>query len=123
MSQEEVVLPEQELQVLISAEQERAGLVSHKRRIIFPIYPHREKAARRFVHAPVAGLVIEEQVLVVPRAGKDVLFGVYVMRRTADSPAAARRLPGQLVVRDRAGQWAAEFAAVRASMGMPSGVD
>lgn len=71
----------------------------------------------------LAGLAIEEQVLVVPRAGKDVLFGVYVMRRTADSPAAARRLPGQLVVRDRAGRWAAEFAAVRASMGMPSGVD
>ena len=72
---------------------------------------------------PVAGLVIEEHVRVVPRAGKDALFGVYRMRRAADPPVASRLPPGHLVVRDRAGQWTAEFAAVRASMGMPNRVD
>jgi tRNA1(Val) A37 N6-methylase TrmN6 len=70
-----------------------------------------------------AGLVIEEQVLVVPRAGKDALFGVYTMRRAADPPAASRLLPEHLVIRDRAGQWTPEFAAVRQAMGMPSWVD
>jgi tRNA1(Val) A37 N6-methylase TrmN6 len=77
------------------------------------------QASRVARAAAAAELVIEEAVRVVPRAGKDVLFDVTVMRR-AGEPGRPRTTPDRLVVRDHDRQWTAEFAAVRTAMGMPS---
>ena len=77
------------------------------------------QASRVARAAAAAELVIEDAVRVVPRAGKDVLFDVTVMRR-AGEPARPRTTPDRLVVRDHDRQWTAEFAAVRTAMGMPS---
>jgi tRNA1(Val) A37 N6-methylase TrmN6 len=82
--------------------------------------------AAAFQHARVlrgsaaAGLAVAAELRVVPRAGKDPLFAVYVLRpvRMARSPA---QEPELLVVRDAAGRWTAAFTAVRAAMGMPTG--
>lgn len=69
-----------------------------------------------------ASLIVEHGLVVVPRAGKQPLFTVYVMRRTAPGGITAA-LPPLLVVRDRAGQWTPEFRALRATMGMPNAVE
>ena len=72
--------------------------------------------------ADAAELAIDARVDVVPREGKPALFSVYGMRRRADAPRVVH-LPSRMVVRDRRGQWTAEFAALRASMGMPDRVE
>jgi len=76
-----------------------------------------ERVARGAV---AAGLAIEHGVAVIPRAEKDELFAVHVMRRTVDPSDPRVVLPAEVVVRDRAGQWTPAFAALRASMGMPA---
>jgi tRNA1(Val) A37 N6-methylase TrmN6 len=62
-----------------------------------------------------AGLHVVRRRDVVPRAGKDALFAVYVMRATAMVPAVELAL----VVRDARGAWTPAFRAVRRAMGMP----
>ena len=63
-----------------------------------------------------AGLRIARRRDVVPRAGKDALFGVYVMRATKTGAAIVEP---PLVVRDVRGAWTPEFRTVRRAMGMP----
>jgi len=62
-----------------------------------------------------AGLRITRRRDVVPRAGKDALFAVYVMRATEAPPV----VEPPLVVRDVRGAWTPAFRAVRRAMGMP----
>jgi tRNA1Val (adenine37-N6)-methyltransferase len=63
-----------------------------------------------------AGLVIERRLDVIPRAGKGVLFSVYVMRG-ADVPGFP--VIDTLVVRDERGRRTERFCALRRDMGMP----
>jgi tRNA1(Val) A37 N6-methylase TrmN6 len=70
--------------------------------------------------AAASGLTIERWREVVPRAGKPALFTVYELRRTGGVTVPRLALP-PLVVRDGAGQWTADFRAVRRTMGMPDG--
>jgi tRNA1Val (adenine37-N6)-methyltransferase len=72
--------------------------------------------ARTATAAAAADLTVVDWQLVVPRAGKPPLFGVFAFRR-GSAPLPAGRAP--LVVRNAAGQWTREFGAVRAAMGMP----
>ena len=75
----------------------------------------------RVVHgSAAAGLAIDAQVSVVPRAGKTPLFAVYVMRRACDLAGEPAAVPPSLVVRDGAGQWTPAFRSLRAAMGMPT---
>ncbi len=53
---------------------------------------------------------------IVPRAGKHALVMVDVLEETA----AAEPERCELVVRDGAGKWTADFQRVRADLGMPS---
>jgi tRNA1(Val) A37 N6-methylase TrmN6 len=73
------------------------------------------QVARVHGAAAAAGLVIERRMDVIPRSGKAALFSVYAMRR--DRVAGTVLAP--LVVRDRDGQWTAQFRGLRADMGMP----
>src|SRR5262249_52675627 len=57
-----------------------------------------------------AGLIVEACVPVIPRAGKEVLFAVYVMHRDGAARRDRASRPSVLVVRDRLGQWTTEFA-------------
>jgi tRNA1Val (adenine37-N6)-methyltransferase len=75
--------------------------------------------ARVLAGAALAGLAVAPVLSVVPRAGKAPLFGVYVMRPAAAADALGPSAGSELVVRDRAGQWTAEFRNLRAVMGMP----
>lgn len=72
--------------------------------------------ARTARAAAAAGLGVERWRPVVPRAGKAPLFALFAMRR-GDRPLPEGEAP--LVVRDAAGQWTADFRAVRVAMGMP----
>jgi tRNA1Val (adenine37-N6)-methyltransferase len=63
--------------------------------------------------AATSGLAITEHWTVIPRAGKDPLICVDVLRHTGD------RIDHTLTVRDTAGQWTAAFRGVRNDMGMP----
>ena len=65
--------------------------------------------------ARAAGLALVATVPVVPRAGKEPLFAVHVMRR---APGAEQHLP-PLVVRDAYGARTSEFLRVRDAMGLP----
>ncbi len=67
--------------------------------------------------AALASLAITRRLDVIPRAGKDALFSVYVMRHRVR--AADRRIDPPLVVRDATGARTAAFREVRAAMGMP----
>jgi tRNA1(Val) A37 N6-methylase TrmN6 len=70
--------------------------------------------------AAVAGLSIASRLEVIPRAGKDALFSVYVMRRSgAGASCATPEAPPPLVVRTRDGERTPEFRALRDAMGMP----
>ncbi len=64
-----------------------------------------------------AGLTIERQRAVIPRAGKDALLAVYAMRRAGGE--GPRAIGPPLVVRDERGRRTDEFRALRADMGMP----
>jgi tRNA1(Val) A37 N6-methylase TrmN6 len=76
--------------------------------------------ARACAAVAAAGLRLAARLAVVSRAGKPALFGVYVARRAEAAPRAGDRLPAALTVRDAAGRWTAQFAAVRTAMGMPA---
>ena len=73
---------------------------------------------RVFDAAAEAGLAVRAQLDIIPRAGKAPLIRLFEMVRseeaTGEPPACAT-----LTVRDEALRWTAEFAAVRARMGMP----
>lgn len=75
------------------------------------------QGARVETAATAAALMITRRVDVIPRAGKNVLFSVYVMR----PPGAGERLHVEppLIVRDAAGQRTDRFRALRSQMGMP----
>ena len=66
--------------------------------------------------AATAGLSLGRARDVVPRRGKAPLFAVYELGHGD----LARRELEPLVVRDHAGEWSAEFRALRRSMGMPA---
>jgi tRNA1(Val) A37 N6-methylase TrmN6 len=72
---------------------------------------------RTHVAALTAGLAVECERPVIPRAGKAPLFHVFALRAAAAAHAPVRLPP--LVVRDACGQRSAEFRALRAAMGMP----
>lgn len=72
--------------------------------------------ARSAAAAAAAGLRVERWRPVVPRAGKWRLFALFAMRRGSGSLPAPET---PLIVRDTAGQWTADFRAVRVAMGMP----
>jgi tRNA1Val (adenine37-N6)-methyltransferase len=67
--------------------------------------------------APALGLGIERRRDVVPRAGKDPLFSVFVLRALEACGPRVDEPP--LVVRDAEGRRTDELVAVRAAMGMP----
>ncbi len=79
-------------------------------------------AARTVRAAAAEHLVVRARRPVVPREGREPLFWVFAMqhrdRATHDGARDALASPA-LVVRDRGGQWAADFRALRESMGMP----
>jgi tRNA1(Val) A37 N6-methylase TrmN6 len=68
--------------------------------------------------ATAAGLAVVRRRVVVPRAGKEPLFAVYVMRRAAE--VAPLSVDPPLVVRDACGRWTDAFCALRRAMGMPA---
>ncbi len=67
--------------------------------------------------ADAAGLAIRARRLVVPRAGKDPLLELLELGFPGESAADDPVPP--LVIRDGAGQWTADYRAVRAEMGFP----
>jgi tRNA1(Val) A37 N6-methylase TrmN6 len=72
----------------------------------------RERTAQAASHA---GLVIEAELSVIPRAGKAPLFSAFTMAtRVVEQPTR-----GTLVVRATDGQWSDDFRALRRAMGMP----
>lgn len=79
-------------------------------------------AARTAQAAAASNLRVFAMRPVVPREGREPLFWVFAMQH-GDTTAhdAARDTPPSppLVVRDRAGQWTADFRALRETMGMP----
>jgi len=68
--------------------------------------------------AEQAGLAIETQLDVVPRAGKAVLLSIFTLARRELATPTVRQ---SLVVRERDGQWTEDFRRVRLDMGMPPG--
>jgi len=75
------------------------------------------QAARVQAAAVAAGLAVERRRDVIPRAGKEALFAVYVMRRAGEAD--APRVESSLVVRDARGRRTTTFGRLRADMGMP----
>jgi len=75
--------------------------------------------------AAKAGLAIESWRDVVPRSGKDPLFGVFALGRAAEveplGTLGTHEPLAPLVVRDGRGAWSGEFRALRRAMGMPAG--
>jgi tRNA1Val (adenine37-N6)-methyltransferase len=64
-----------------------------------------------------AGLALVRHVEVIPRALKQPLIDVYVLRRAGETPDELRR--ETLVVRGEDSQWTVDFLALREEMGLP----
>jgi tRNA1(Val) A37 N6-methylase TrmN6 len=81
--------------------------------VVCTAYAERERVAGA---AAAHQLSIAEHWTVIPRAGKDPLICVDVLRT------GGARVDHTLTVRDAAGQWTAAFRAIRRDMGMPTPV-
>jgi tRNA1(Val) A37 N6-methylase TrmN6 len=68
--------------------------------------------------AAAANLAVFAQLDIIPRAGKPALIRLFEMTHLAEATGAPTTV-STLTVRDEALRWTADFAAVRARMGMP----
>jgi len=69
--------------------------------------------------AEAAGLAIRTRQIVIPKIGKDPLLELVELGHPGDGAATIHEEP-DLVIRDEAGQWTADYREVRAQMGFPS---
>jgi tRNA1(Val) A37 N6-methylase TrmN6 len=72
---------------------------------------------RVYEAAAAANLAVRAQLEIIPRAGKPALIRLFEMTHLAEATGAPT--VSTLTVRDEALRWTADFAAVRARMGMP----